>query len=111
MTLKLGEGIISQISRAKVHAYSGSFTKKDLNSMIYGLRRTRKYDMNENDKFGKPLTIGDEIIVCYSRMGKLSKATIIGEKDKVWKIRVEWAYGTDDRTIDKNPERIVKYNG
>jgi hypothetical protein len=108
MTLKLGEGIMSQISKGKHHTYSGSFNMKDLNSMIYGLRRTKKYDMKEEDKFGKALAVGDEIIVCYSKMGRLSKATIIGEKEKVWKIRVDYIYGTQDKTIDKNPERIVK---
>lgn len=111
MTLNLGDGIISQINKAKVNTYSKSFTVKDLNSMIYGIRRTKKYNMSNQDKFGKDLKIGDEIIVCYSKKGTLLKATIIGEKEKVWKLKVHYgAYGDEDKTMDKNPLRIVKYD-
>lgn len=104
-------GIISQVNKSKFHIYTGKFTMKDFNSMLYGIRRTPKYKMDNKDKFGKDLKIGDTIIVCFSKRGLLYKATIVGEKEKVWKITVHYgAYGDEDKTMDKNPLRIVKYD-
>lgn len=61
------------------------------------------------DKFGSPLQQGDQVIVCYDKNGYLWKATIVGEKGRQWVIQIDdW---DSTKKIDKNPARMVKYNG
>lgn len=65
--------------------------------------------MSNLDFFDKELNVGDSIVVCYDKNGYFTKATIIADRGRVWRIKTETRWGsTQEKNIDKNPRRIVK---